>query len=371
MASCSKDIAPVPSPDPDAWMYDETLPVPIRFGVGELPATKGAIETAADMVGKEFGFFATSHRYPNWTIQFPNPYGLDMPQNALATCVANPTDPSKVTFEFSQNGGPYYYPQLSNDNYTFYAYHSHLADSVQVLRNKETQKYAIVVKVGVGKTDVLWSKAAATPVTVTENGVENTYDGFNARFLRKGGLQPSMTFDHLTACVSFNAQTKKSAFSSSNEGKDQIKITGITVLNTPILAQLIVASQDDNYKKEGTLIPSKRENLSESASFMLTDTPAQIGTDFFLAESNSIKVRLDYDVISGEAGGATASYSSEYTLEPVVKNGDKAGETGFFAGYRYNYNFVVYTPERIAIEATVEPYVSAFNEPESVNPDNE
>ena len=38
MAGCSKNEPQVP--DEDAWVYDLSLPVPIRFGSG-IPATKG------------------------------------------------------------------------------------------------------------------------------------------------------------------------------------------------------------------------------------------------------------------------------------------------------------------------------------------
>lgn len=374
MAGCSKESHTVSSPDPDAWMYDETLPVPIRFGVSNLPVTKAAIDTPADMVGKEFGFFATNSNIEDWK----QDSGLEMPQNASATCQL--LDNGNVQFNFA--GGPYYYPQTSHDNYTFYGYHA-LRDENFIRDSKDS----LFVVVEVGKTDILWAKAKAESFTDDDG---QTYEGYNARYIRKSGNQPFMEFKHSTACVTFNARTEKSAYAEANEGKDQVKITGVTVNSTVTQAVLRIALKDgitqDKLGKpitqegwEGSLRPTNKKDLSATSvvSEVLTETSSPICEDFFLypsGEGESITITLDYEVISGESGDtAIHQYSSTYELLPEVKQGEMSGKKGFFAGYKYNYNFIVYTPERIGIEATVEPYVSAFGDDgyEDVYPENE
>lgn len=377
MAGCSKDAHTASSPDPDAWMYNETLPVPIRFSSGDLLATKAAaINSPEDMVGKEFGFFATHNNMA--TLSDSN--GLDMPQNALGTCVAVPeSNPATVQFNFE--GGPFYYPQTSINNYTFYGYYA------RVTENVSPQAERIVVVTEVGKTDILWAKAVAEPFDLkNEDNTTTTYEGFNARYIRKSqsidadndgtadGVikHPFMTFKHLTSCVTFKAKTEFSAFAESNPGKDRVTITKVSVLNTLTRGRLIVAHKDEAL--EGTFETIRKGELSsEITDGILTEEPKVLTEDpFFIAPAESITIRLDYDVIP-EDGAAVKSFSSEYVLTPEVQNGDKAGQTGFFAGYKYTYNFIVYTPERIGIEATVEPYVSAFgdDEYEDVYPENE
>ena len=100
-AGCSeKNIEPSVNAD-DAWMYDETLPVPIRFSASSGSLTKGAINNVSDMVGKTFGFYAVDsgadHANPaeGWSISTPK---LSMPQGAMATC--EEIGDGKVIFNF-------------------------------------------------------------------------------------------------------------------------------------------------------------------------------------------------------------------------------------------------------------------------------
>lgn len=377
MAGCSKDITPSPSNDPDAWMYNETLPVPIRFSASTEPATKGAaINEAKDMEGKQFGFFAVSSQVTDWK----EDTGLEMPQNALATCKLVEGTDDQVQFTFDQ--GPYYYPQTYADNFTFYGYHAIRAENY--VRQSPDSLFVVVE---VGKTDILWAKAKAEPSKAkVDDG--NLYEGFNARYIRKTGNQPVMNFKHSTACVSFKAKTEYSDFATNNEGKDRITVTGVTVLKTVSAAVLRIAVKDDvtvdrNGKPiiqdewEGSLRPTGFKDLSANdvKTEPLTDKAESLCSDFFLAPSETVTVRLDYTVDSGEM--KTKSYSSTYTLAPEFTS-EGTDMTGFHAGYKYNYNFIIYTPERIAIEATVEEYKSAFGKDgegndifEDVKPDNE
>ena len=55
MAGCSKNIEPS-SPDPDAWRYDVSLPVPIEFGTPSV-ATKASYIKDLSAETKNFGVF--------------------------------------------------------------------------------------------------------------------------------------------------------------------------------------------------------------------------------------------------------------------------------------------------------------------------
>ena len=385
MASCSKDIAPVPSPDPDAWMYDETLPVPIRFGASSQPLTKGeAIEGPADMAGKDFGFFAFHDAMTSWGSTTGNTFvdnGISgWSQNMIGECVVSG---DKVQFDF--DGGPYYYPQISTDNYTFYGYHARTTEV-----RPSTNSIDVVVEIG--HEDILWGKAEAEEFTLGEGVNAVTYEGFNARYIRKSteedldadgnpdgtARHPFMEFKHLTSRLSISAKTEKSQYAENNAGKDQVTITKVSVLNTDVKANLRVAHRTD---ATAEAVFSKRAhdgkgNIdSGNISVLLTETSQSLCDDFFIlpeGENSKVTLQIDFTVDSGE--GKTYTTSSVYTLDPEIKaDGELKGKHGFFPGLHYKYNFIVYTPERVVIEATVLDYVSAFGdgETEDVYPDNE
>ncbi|MBE6238901.1 MAG: fimbrillin family protein [Bacteroidales bacterium] len=375
MAGCSKNIEPT-SPDPDAWMHDASLPVPVLFSTGSQPMTKAtAIDAAADMVGKDFGFFAFHQNMASWGSSSGNTFAdngiVGWKQNLKGTIA---TVPATGNVQFTFDDGPYYYPQSSVNNYTFYGYHAHVLDE-----EVRPQSGSVSVVVALGHNDILWAKAAAEDITDAEG---TTYQGFNARYIRKslenGAVQhPLMAFEHLTSAVSFSAKTDKSVFAEENPGKDIVTINKISILNTNLKANLCIAHKTDE-SKEGTLAERTSDIGaidSGNITVQLDETPKPlIGQNnyFFIMpteEGEGITVQLDYTVDSGE--GKVITSSSTYELKPEVQKGDMAGKVGFFAGYRYDYNFIVYTPERIVIEATVEPYEEAFNGPVDVLPKDE
>lgn len=364
MASCSKDIDPISSPDPDAWKYDETLPVPIMFTTSGNLETKSTINSVNDMVGKTFGFFAVSGEQPDWS----KSNGLSMPQNASATVAQDDINGDKVKFTF--DNGPYYYSQTSWAPYTFYGYHAHVHENDNYGVVVTQRSDSILVRTNVGRTDILWGRAKADPKVVDD--VE--YTGFNARYIRKTGVQPNMEFKHVTACVSFSAKTKKPAYAADMSEADVVKVTGVRVMHTPTIAELCIAHKTKP-EKEGTFVLLAGLNLPKyddlavaedvegtdtELSVNLSEAPAALGQPLFLHPSESITVQLDYQSVPNGVAGNGTTFTSEYVLTPKVAEGSAVD--GFVGGYHYKYTFVVYSPEKIVIEATVEPYKSAFGQ---------
>ena len=101
----------------------------------------------------------------------------------------------------------------------------------------------------------------------------------------------------------------------------------------------------------------------------ISATSSELGNEsLFLYPQPSYKVTLSYAY-----GEFTDSYTVE--LKPVTKEIDEEGYVtnvdGFRAGYHYTYNFKVYSPEEIVIEAEIEPYKPAFGDDvwEEVDPE--
>ena len=363
MASCSKNVEPSPSLDPDAWMYDETLPVPISFGAASQPLTKGkAIEGLPDMVGKEFAFFAYHNAMTSFGVKADN--GINgWTQNMIGECTLTPEN--KLQFDFE--GGPYYYPQNSTNNYTFYGYHAH---TDQLYNNPDS----MVVVVEVGHEDILWGEAVAESFTLGDGENAVTYEGFNARYIRKSiekdgkARHPFMEFKHLTSRLSISAMTEKSQYVQENDGRDQVTITKVSVINTAVKAFLCVAHRTDETAKARLTGAGMGNIESGNLSVLLTETSQDLleGNDFFIlpgGEGSKITLKIDFTVNSGDGSGKSYTTSSVYTLDPEIKaDGELKGKHGFFPGLHYKYNFIVYTPERVVIEADVEDYVSAFGD---------
>ena len=358
-AGCSeKNIEPSVNAD-DAWMYDETLPVPIRFSASSGSLTKGAINNVSDMVGKTFGFYAVDsgadHANPaeGWSISTPN---LSMPQGAMATC--EEIGDGKVRFNFLE--GPYYYEQTDWTPYTFYGYYAHIEDieapdySEDQYENK-TSEY-IYVFLNIGQTDILWGKAAPAAPGSVETSKGSIAYGFNAPYLRNGGKQPFMTFKHVTACLEVTAQVEASKQAGASPVKMTIK--EFELKEVPIKDALFIAHKDAT--KEGTFANQARRQTGSlfmkgiDPAMILTDSPQSIGNSLFLSPvQGPITTSLKYVV-----GG------TEFTTNIVLNP-----QGGFEAGKRYRYNFKIAAPEQIIIEATVEPYIDAWDENIDVDKD--
>lgn len=364
-AGCSKnDVNTTPVDPEDAWMYDATLPVPIRLGANATSLTKGAqINTLEQMDGKTFGFYAVNSGKDSlitgnqWSVAVDvNKMPLGASENDVIKGVKGVYNVETNRFDFE--GGPYFYDQTDWTPYTFYGYYAHVEDDTNPDYSNGKQESVsprgqgtIFVRIGVGHTDILWGKAEAESVTTTNNDI--CY-GFNAPYLRNKGPQPVMKFKHMTACVSFKVQ---------QVGTDKIKmnIDSVIVENAPIRANLVIASKD--VSKEG-----KFSSALDYGEVLLGGMPQEISTDskalgnesLFLYPQESYNVRVVYSYGNSKED----SYTAE--LKPVTKVKDELGNItevpGFLPGYHYTYNFKVYSPEEIVIEAEIEPYKPAFGD---------
>lgn len=354
-AGCSKNnIETSPVADEDAWMYDATLPVPIRLGANSGSLTKGEpINDLADMDGKLFGFYAVNSGKDPLEGGWASLNLSDMPLSVEDNGVQGHYNAKTGRFDFV--GGPFYYNQTDWTPYTFYGYYAHVNDVTNPDHLNGTQEGIIgddriFVRLGIGHNDILWGKAEADSV-ITANK-EICY-GFNAPYLRNGGAQPVMTFKHMTACVTFNVQQV------GNANNLPMQVETVKILNTPVYANLVIASNVPTIK-EGAFTATKVDGTIELGGLpqTISTTSTKLGNEsLFIYPGPSYKVELSYSY-----GTSTDSYIAE--LKPVTKVMDEEGneteESGFIAGYHYKYNFKVYSPEEIVIEAEIEPYIPAF-----------
>ena len=240
LASCSKD-----APDEKAWVYDESLPVPVTFSAPRvmIQPTKAMIE-GTSLDGYNVGVFALADGEGAWT-------------GARGDLVMLYNETGTVTEEGTGNAGSLkfsstvYYPMSSDQNFTFYAYHS---PDGRVQLNEEGSVVSLTYSLGY--TDVLWAKSEATPVETAEG---EPLSGFNGRYVRHieqtyvGNQEqlntylPRLNFEHKLAALKFTVVDQSGA-------DETLTLHRIGVENAITQATLCIASKDPSVQS-GTISP--------------------------------------------------------------------------------------------------------------------
>lgn len=222
LVACNKKgTTPVVSQeaDPMAWLYDESLPVPIMFNTGDLAETKaGGLIESAEFTAANFYYGITAVNTAGETNLFNGGYAIATNSNANSSNLSA----GQYMAQFVEGSGygtsaayspvTYYYPLQSTTNYTFYGYRANETNDFELA----TISGKIGQSVEIGHQDILWGKAAATDFEY----LDRTYQGFNARYIRKawekvnnvaatfyGTYAPQMNFLHVTTAFQFMVKT--------------------------------------------------------------------------------------------------------------------------------------------------------------------
>ncbi len=240
LIGCSKNGPDTPR-DPNAWMYDESLPVPVMMNSVTEAATKASVES---LDGITIGVMGLDGRegLPDWKwsggIEYPQHQGI----------LLNNQEASIVSGAIQFADGPKYYPIAGSNAYNFYAYHP--KQTISYIDNVVSTTYNYI-----GDTDILWADATRDP-------------GYNAAYIR-GQLElknegkiseeewknanPNFNFEHKLTYLKFKLQaTEENALNLNEAG---VKITGLKITNTYNSVKLIIA---DRYNPEnnGTVVPT-------------------------------------------------------------------------------------------------------------------
>lgn len=363
MTGCGKHK---PDSDPNAWMEDLSLPVPINFGSSSL--TKSEINT---MDGVTFGVFAVEHGEASQIDWKGGP-------SLLLNNVTATKDPS--TGMAVLDGGPYYYPMDNHRNFSFYGYYpTTYPDGTPVSVSRADESLVATMRIK-DNQDILWSYSLAK-TTKASNGT--TYSGFNGRYIRKVVLEdnsrlPKLEFKHLTTNLVFNAKANKDLTPEefATFAALDFKITGVTlnpITNTnddgltiekkiPRYAKLYLAvensTRDENGMPVGTS-PSgckpgdlvgiinegdigKLSVESPNVTFPEKNVNYQMAQFFMVpfhgVEDDKLNLTIAYSTTVGEK-------TKNNTFDVQIDISDKT----FEAGKKYMYNIIFYPPELIEI----------------------
>lgn len=178
-AGCSKVGSELPS-DPDAWKWDESLPVPIMFGTPETEVmTKAGVSELADM--EEIGIVGLDYWSTGWkAISEHNPGSISGEKSSSvlidALQPARIDDSGNITFSKTP-----YYPISGSQNFTFYGFYPYS----NVIYMGGSSRYYADLTID-GKTDVLWAEAKAEDF-IFEKEDDQLYKikGYNAAYIRR------------------------------------------------------------------------------------------------------------------------------------------------------------------------------------------
>lgn len=362
--ACSKHVEPV-GPQEDAWINDESLRVPIRFGASTFTqVTKTMVNEWTDM-DEKIGVFALNLGGAEGLLSGSYDIYLD---NEPASCVSNP-EGGKDMIEFEENK---YYPYASDRNLSFVSYYPYFESNAP-----EYYADSIVVpvpKAEWGKHDIMYASAFAERMYVKYDGssyvpaekdvdATNYYDGFNAtymRYLYRNGLydskMPHLHYSHKTTCLMFEAFLKEDSMSGVAAPIIQsIEITGAEIYDE---ARLVVAKTDADAEWTGELLvggmPNSTLKLGGQNAEDLDAYPDSEGKyalpdyQFFLqpmSTSSDLSVTITLEnPVNGERMQLTAAIPKVTDIEE------------FKPGHYYPFKITVNHFTGIEISASVEPW---------------
>ena len=333
MASCSnEENVQVASVDDDAWVYDESLPVPVTFAAPHVAVQSKAAMTNETFKTAKIGLWGLSNGTEAWNATVENSTVL-IP-NAEITLVDG-----QIQLENE------YYPMDSKENFSFYGYYPYGSSSAGYL-TVEAGRNIYALYRGIGDIDILY--AAALAEDREYDGV--TYEGFNAKYIRairKNGeeetYKPKLEFKHVLTGLDFVVKKP--------EGASDVAMTlkALSVLNVANEVRLTVASKHTP-ASNGTLTGTSTGNVSAKQSGNAT-------LDAAITEEG---VKLDRLMLVP---------GNQYQISLTVNDGVKDNvidenlivklpeDAQFEAGKYYTLEVLVNSPEEVSINVVYTDWV--------------
>ena len=248
LISCSKTASEdgiENTQDSNVWIWDETLPVPVRFASPEM--TTKAVMTS--LAGEKIGVLGLSYGTGNWATNSEN----------AVTLIPNDWGANSYGYNIDENGyvqlDNKFYPMDNAENFAFFGYYP--ASSANAgwvtIENGATYNVRYIIN---GTTDILYAQCKAQEYTPIDG--TGALQGFNARYIRKinqDGLAetyaPKLIFNHVLTRIDFSIKAA--------EADAGIEISALKILNPVTQATLVLASKD-NQASEGTFVSQTTES---------------------------------------------------------------------------------------------------------------
>lgn len=323
-SSCAKDIIP----GDDAWINDDTKPVPVLFASkGSIQASTRAIKdglvTGNVMNSLDVGIISVAEKLSDGT---QTQWNSDVDGSIL---IDNKLITTSTTGDivFSPK---IYYPfgnKYAFSFYSYYPYRNNAGETAAIADGAYTITYDL------GNTDILWASSQAADY----NGI-NGYNAAYCRAVKLGGAEneyyPKLQYNHLLTAMVFKIVSKDEDIENYD-----VKVTGMEIINTSTSATLCIC--DNAGAAAGTLTGSEDggrigfTNLDYAPTFTETELCTIIAMP---AKNYTAAITLTVD-------GANVS-----TVELPLGSTD--GRTNYAAGYIYSFTVTINNPQEVTIVET-------------------
>lgn len=396
-AGCSKNVETEKKPVVATWVYDESLLVPIQFGVAEFGVkVKSAFNDLDELSGEKLGVVAVDplRLWP----------GEDGTRDESAVCLENEV----VICEYDESKGRYmlkfdqprYYPYQSVCNFSFFAYYKGNNENSPVY---EADRVRIPITEGCwGNQDLVYARADADTLYVKYSNALNPftgepygyvpavkdedatafYTGFNASYIRyiakdkpSNDLNhtyqahlPTLNFNHPATNIKFVAVLDE----SNPTGQDVVP----TITSVGIKGEEIHVGADFNIvhkdgQQEGAfdvsgyekgMVMLTDEQGSDEFAFVPTLHGTHLGDGFFFQPiSADSPLTLVLTVDNGMA---------QETIEVDINN-----HVAFKPGFFYTYELRIYRSIEMQVTvASVAPWLDGWGDagvtPDSIGKDD-
>lgn len=336
LASCSnqENTQLVSEEDNEAWVYDESLPVPVTFAEPEVSIESkalidGQLTGTVLPEGLDIGVFALA------TGDGAKGWGADAEGTLINNRRVVTGTGGSITFD-----PVVYYPMTSDQTFSFFGYYPYTNGNVALSANCE-----VTLDV-TGFTDILWGKAYATPL-------QDGLNGYNAAYVRRlkqavGGedRMPKLAFKHVLTALKFQAQLEDVGLTS-----DEVKVSRLRLVNATnkILMRIAKSEEDVAGYLEPELVSQGKGDIwirqvasasgSGSLNQVLSSDPVDLGAPVLVVPGQNYTVEIDIVI-----GGNTT------TLQCPVERVNK--EQPFMAGYEYTLLVKVKSPVEVEIVET-------------------
>ena len=356
--SCKKDNGQderIHDPDAPEWLFDESLPVPIEFGVGSVTATVSKVDYSVN----PDGLFATDwFRYgvlalDQYGVRHLSVNGIEA-RNVPTNLFLDGVDGMYKT-EFVDNldnPSPHYYPVVSDRNFTFYAYHTRNGSGYAPADLNASNK---VDNINIGRCDILWAKAQA----VTIGSGVGALEGYNAAYIRhladannvylSSASAPRFDFQHRTSRFVFFIQAEN-AYAEDTMTEALVSISSIKLKGLCLKASMDVTN--GMFTATGPTDGELDVNRDDTELFQPTAAGACWGDPVFVlpsvTENGAAPGGIEMEMTIRAFG------NDDYVYRQVLKYEDSIAN--FLPGTSYQFRITIKSYEKIEIVTSVEEW---------------
>lgn len=244
-------------------------------------------------------------------------------------------------------GAAQYYPRQSTNNYSFYGYYP----TENITPVESTDKVVATYTID-GSQDIIYGKAVAT-------ALGGGQEGYNAAYIREGGENPSINFEHKLTQIKFNFR-REEGFNDDAENTQDLKVESIVFKDQPVMLDLVIADKSEATSGDLTINDGNTDDISVT----IQDAPVSVnvsddeGTGDVVEGNvigNPVMLFTDDATTSSYTATIVLTDNNDAPIPPVDVTFNAPVDPGYFeAGKSYTVNILIrdFTPIVLSVSLT-------------------